>query len=471
MSLLDLPTEVLANIVSKVDEPSALPNLAATCSCMRSLTLPVLWENLALDLSGNQDDKADSQFLSKKQTEKLLRTVSRGLVSRLAMESVQQVSVCVSEETTDDLLGFVGQNLVNSELLPDVGKLEVTGTSWVNVNSVKGLLAGFVNTSIVEVGLYDLSLSTLVEVVMPEWQANDQITALGVTLTAANHTSDLKILADMLELLPQLTSFSLGFSYDFDLADSVLVDGMAKLFSGLDKKVDTVKVFDFPPYLSFDPAWLSCSVAEFVFHTNEIDCEASFMQSLLKCTQLKRLSVSIVQSIEQPPLARFKPTVKLSTLEQLSLDTPNSGLYLPAVLAANRQLRQLAISNMSTSTLVSLFGLPDLAHFTIYSFASSACATSLTRLILKSTVGHLHPLRTLVFPTASSPVFTMGERSVARISNLFIFAPALTATVTPTDLTANNRQALGRAFPFMSADELELFMFYTNGLAISKVHS
>lgn len=490
--LLDLPVEALACIASHADQPS-LAAFAQTCSHLCALALPVLWHTLALDLSGSGDEDNESHVHSTMRTERILTNVSKGMVGKQALACVKKVSICVGERTTNELLQFVGRFLINGNLLINAREVEISGASWTNVETVKSvLLGGFMATpsSSISFSIHDVSLSTLIELVMPQWQGNLQITSLGVILTTANHTEDIVLLGKVLRHLANLKCFSLSFSDDFDLVDHTLMDHIADLFAGLDKKLQKVKVLDYPPYLSFNPAWLSRSVREFVFHTNEIDCETIFTQALLQqCAQLTSLSVRIAQSIDpEPPLAVPYGDIQLCHLRKLVFDTPTAHVYLPSFLSANRRLRHLSVSNMSTAALISLFQVPNLTHLCIYSFAATSSCATLAELTIKSAHKHFKSLRLLMLPELNPsdlaicasiaslfshlPIIipTHDSISATRDSSAYPYSPAPSpfqaagAFTTPPKTMRNARPSLWASLPFINVEELDLFCYYTAGL-------
>lgn len=486
-TLLDLPSEVLLRISQHLDQ-SSLAHLASTCRPLYYIAVPPLWRTVSLDLTASATSR-DSHAFDSVRSATLLTSLAHGSVSQYPLECVHKVALNINTLTTHDLMTFIGARFLRPAVLRNIREIEITGASWTNIEAVKQvLLAPFKET--VQISIYDISLSCLVELALPVGPLNCMLAGLSIQFSShSNTSSDLVLLSNTLALLPSLASFGLSFNPDFDLCDDPGLESyITHLFLGLrncNRLIKKVALFDFPPYLEFNPSCLPSSITDFTFHTNLVDSEDAFFAGILQCSHLTSLSVRIASSSSEYVDSSSFPaphSIQLRNLRELTLDTPSAPSLLPAIVSANQgTLSHLSVSNMSTSLLISsLLKLRgSLRSLYVYSLASSA-APDCSLLVLTSALKCFHKLRTLSLPVSdvqqlqactalkyrspsSSPVSVILSLPFAYLST----SPVQhTPSLDSCKVLSGSRAALWSALAFSSVDDLELYYFHNEGRSL-----
>ncbi|KAF5101039.1 hypothetical protein D0Z00_001039 [Geotrichum galactomycetum] len=266
----------------------------------------------------------------------------------------------------------------------------------------------------------------------------------------ANTATDVDLLANTLAVLPNLKSFALAFDSEFDLCDDARLEArfsaLCRGFALYNRALTRVAIYDFPPYLHFDPTCLPCSVSEFVFHTNEIDDASLFYAQLLGMpARLRSLSLRIVQSVSSssPALVTAASADKksygpagLTDLRALTLDVSSdsaSERLLETLLRRNRtHLARVALSGFTTTTLCALLlhARPMLRELYVYAFAPDAAAACGALVLRAAHSGQFGRLRLLALPP-------LGVADLARCVALRRTAISKFALVTTTTTSSD----------------------------------
>lgn len=426
MSLLDLPAEVLTFLTSPaiISNTGDLASLAASCKTLYQYVTPVLWKHIKLDLTISTN-KSINHLYDSTTSAALFNALSSNRVSCYAFASIRQLSLNLGKAcTTSHLVDFCGAHLLNPKLTKNLTSVTFHGATWRNIKAISTLMQQFPKNSIT-VAVHDISLSCLIELALPVTPLNDMLRVVSLQFSSIkNNCSDIDLLSKTLRALSKLHTFALSFNSEFDLCDDpFLEERISSLFRNMalnNRKISKVAIYDFPPYLHFSPLCLPSSVREFVFHTNEIDCEALFFQEIFSCSaKLKSLSVRIVQSIEQSGIeepadgtssnnsitnSSSRP-LALTSLQELTLDAPSASSLLPAFVKANRRLSRVALSGFSTNSLCQLLHLRhSLRQLYIYSF-SSLCSPACPSLVIHSAMSSFTQLRLVSIPQVSMDNF------------------------------------------------------------------
>lgn len=411
-SILDLPPSVL-NLVLESTTQSDLASLAKTCKYLYLSAVPFLWNHVKLDLTMSET-RSQNHLFDCKTSAALVHALAQECVSPFALACIRQLSLNIGIHTTKEMVeGFLGPRLLNPVLLKNVRLISFHGPTWTNAEAIAGVMAAFgERRHPAVVAIQDVSLACLAELVLPYSPINEKIRALSLNFSSLTNTaSDIDLMSNLLNVCPQLRSFSLSFNYEFDLCEDPLLETrIEQVFRRMTlhhPKLTKIAIYDFPPYLHFNPQCLPPSVKEFVFHTNEIDSQHLFCKQLLTGPpNLKSLSLRIAQSIDSKPVA-VDTVVRLTTLQELTLDTPCNTELLACLVKANRQLSRLALSQLTTSGLCQLLQCrASLRHLYIYSF-SSTCSTACPSLVISAVLSsHFPKLRLISLPPMPDAIFT-----------------------------------------------------------------
>lgn len=527
-SILDFPPSLL-NLVLESTTQNDLASLAKTCKYLYLSAVPFLWNHIKLDLTISETSSQNHLFDSKTSVA-LVHALAHGCVSPFALACIRQLSLNIGMRTSKEMVErFLGPRLLNPGLLKNVRLISFYGPTWANAEAIAGVMAGFgKQRHPAVIAIQDVSLACLAELVLPYSPINDKIKALSLNFSSLTNTaSDIDLMSNLLNVCPQLRSFSLAFNYEFDLCEDPFLEARIEhVFRRMalnHPELGKIAIYDFPPYLHFNPQCLPPSVKEFVFHTNEIDSQHLFCKQLLAGpANLKSLSLRIAQSIDSNPIA-IDTVVRLTTLQELTLDTPCNTELLACLVKANRQLSRLALSQLTTSGLCQLLHCrASLRHIYIYSF-SSTCSPACPSLVITAVLSsHFPKLRLISLPPMPDAIFTRcvllkQQRQLPHLSfilsNMHLtgiepFSAALSPPGSPEPsssstsnprliehqspvqnslhssslapsqklihshsqtpaltefplLSNNDRSALWTYLPFKSVDELDLFTFHT----------
>lgn len=414
IGLLDLPTEVLTNIMAK-SQPSDLAALARSCAILYQYAIPLLWHNISLDLTVSST-RATHHFYDSSMSTRICDAIVSSKVSVLAYASVRSLAINLSPVSSNNR---ICDYLINPHLLHNLRELTLHGAAdWARVAPIAMRLAQF-SAGTCALRLNDIPLACLVELVLPVSLLNSMVRSVAVTFSSVvNTATDVDLLASTLALLPNLESFALSFNPEFDLCDDARLDArFAALFRNFalnNRKLTRVAIYDFPPYLHFDPTCLPCSISEFVFHTNEIDDAPLFYLQLLDMSaRLHSLSLRIVQSVSSPSVVSFTAArtqkkiyapMGLTGLRALTLDIPadesGAALFETLLHRNSSHLARVALSGFTTAALCGLltYVRAALSELYIYSFAPGAAAAC-GALVLRAAHGNQFVgLRLLALP-------------------------------------------------------------------------
>lgn len=386
-SLLDLSPENIILILSCTSQAD-LAHLSRTCKALYLYATPILWHQTKLDLTVSTTTRYQSQPFNTTSSAALLNAFASSSVSPYVFSCIQQLVLVVGKSTTAQMVeAFTETCLLNPMLLRNLRSVTFNGPTWNNIEAIGNLIHQFERLQ--SVAIHDISLSCLAELALPVGPLNSTLTSLSLNFSSLNNnSSDIDLLSNLLGLFPNLRSFVLTFNYEFDLCDDPsLESNISNLFRYMAMKnprIAKISIYDFPPYLHFNPQCLPPSTKEFVFHTNEIDCESLFLTQLFaSCpAKLRSLSLHIAQSIDDHDFfsslaaagAAVPTPVALDTLTDLTFDTPHSNEFLGSLLKANQhQLSRLALSGLSTPGLgnILLYCRKSLRQLYIYSYATA----------------------------------------------------------------------------------------------------
>lgn len=451
--LLDLPTEVLANIMA-MSEPADLAALARSCGILYQYAIPVLWRNISLDLTASST-RATHHLYDGVVSTHICDAIVSSKVSVLAYASIRSLAINLSPVISNNR---ICDYIINPHLLRNLSELTLHGaTDWGRVAPTVTRLAQFPAGKCV-LHLHDIPLACLIELALPVSPLNAMVRTVATTFSSvANTATDVDLLANTLAVLPNLESFALAFDSEFDLCDDARLEArfsaLCRGFALYNRALTRVAVYDFPPYLHFDPTCLPCSVSEFVFHTNEIDDASLFYTQLLEMpARLCSLSLRIVQSVSSPTTAlataataakKSYGPVGLADLRALTLDVPSdaaSAGLLETLLRRNRaHLARVALSGFTTTALCALLAhaRSRLRELYVYAFAPGAAAACGALVLRAAHSGQFGRLRLLALPP-------LGAADLARCVALRRTATskpkfALVTTTTTSDINDRHK--------------------------------
>lgn len=415
IGLLDLPAEILTNIMAK-SQPRDLVAIACSCNILHQYAIPILWHNISLDLTISST-RETHHFYDSSTSTRICDAINSKKVSELAYSSIRSLAFNLSPLSDNN---SICGHLINPDLLPNLRELTVHGaTDWARVEPIAMYLSQY-SSGKCSLRLNDIPLACLVEVALPVSTINPMISSVAVTFSSVvNTATDVDLLASTLALLPNLKSFALSFDPEFDLCDDARLDArFAALFRNFainNRKLTRIAIYDFPPYLHFDPTCLPCSISEFVFHTNEIDDAPLFYVQLLDMSaRLQNLSLRIVQSVSSTSSVSFTEAktqkkiyapMGLTGLRALTLDVPadeSGAALLQTLLHRNSShLARVALSGFTTATLCGLltYVRAALCELYIYSFAPGAAAACGALVLRAAHSNQFRDLRLLALPS------------------------------------------------------------------------
>lgn len=252
--------------------PNALKNivpLLQTCKKLYTQSAPIVYQNLALDLSRNDQDSrtsslssTSSEVFSPHKFHPFLDSYSSvvlygdlfhlNVFSSFTRNSLKSLSIkLTSNNYVEELLSSISpyESVSSAPIthhLPNLESLVFYNVDYTNVDSVKNLLNGSSSSSLDEqypfkprhnlcsVQFHDISLAALVDLIPPSSSPSTQsystylfdlpklVTAISVYFKSTSNTvGDMLRLAKILDVqhLPNLEEFAISFDPNFDLTN------------------------------------------------------------------------------------------------------------------------------------------------------------------------------------------------------------------------------------------------------------
>lgn len=442
-------------------------SLTRSCRSLYYQATLVLWKHIKLDLTVSTT-KAHHHLFDSTTSAILFNTLASNSVSPYALSCIRQLSLNMGTSTTPDfMLNFLAPRLLNPALLQHLRSVTFHGPTWNNIRAIPELICAFPATT-TTVSIHDISLSCLAELALPIGPLNRMLTSLSLNFSSFNNkSSDIDLLSQLLKLLPRLHTFALSFNYEFDLCDDMFLESrISSLFWNMDThnpNMAKISIYDFPPYLHFNPQCLPPSTKEFLFHTNEIDCELRFITQLLtSCrTKLTSLSLRIAQSIEeQENVVLDDYCISLTSLTELTLDVPCTShtSLLATLIKANRQLSRIALSGLSTTGLCQLLHCRNsLRQLYIYSFAA-ICSPECPSLVIQAVMSHFPALRLLSLPPMPEElfqkcIFMKQQHQLPYLSLILSHQPFAASTFAYATISSTHSTPIGSPSPSPSLEQ------------------